>query len=471
VAKDKTRKKAKKGHDERHHAKGNSWWPPSEWRSGRRTLSQEDLPMHTGSSWTPPAGAAPAAPPAPPPDPAFVAMLLEASTDIKVYKGLGDLSALSKSRTLFLTGKGLVTVLDTPIGIFVSAHDKQEGPTPGLATPPAGVTLKVPALPWEALLQTVAFFREVMERHNNAEALIQWFWDPVAATYVPHVPQQQVSAGSVHHQGSFDAVGNLLHIFDIHSHNTMGAFWSGTDDADEARFEGRLFGVIGQLDKSIPAFKWRCRVGGTFVDLDMGEVVDLPPTREETQTVTIDYANLLSVASGSKSKHNTQFVYHFDPFEGATFPPAWMEQLTTPTAITRVTGYGYTGAGGHDWSGRDAYDYAATGLVEVAPGVWTTKAIADKDALLNAVEDAAYAAKDRMVGDTRLVRPTTFQTTRWAYDRIKGHLYFEGVEGLYPSTLDVVKMHDTYPNAVLRFFDDITKERINPHVKALGRRS
>jgi hypothetical protein len=114
MARDKKAKKSKKGRDERHHAKGNSWWPPSEWRSGRRTLSQEDLPMH-GSSWTPPAGAAPAAPPAPPPDPAFVAMLLEASTDIKVYKGLDDLSALSKSRTLFLTGKGLVTVLDTPM--------------------------------------------------------------------------------------------------------------------------------------------------------------------------------------------------------------------------------------------------------------------------------------------------------------------------------------------------------------------
>ena len=32
---------------------------------------------------------------------------------------------------------------------------------------------------------------------------------------------------------------------DIHSHNTMGAFWSGTDNADEK--ETRLFGVLGKI--------------------------------------------------------------------------------------------------------------------------------------------------------------------------------------------------------------------------------
>src|SRR5690606_38499362 len=93
------------------------------------------------------------------------------------------------------------------------------------------------------------FFREIMKRYRDAEAFVQVYWDLQEGKYICHVPKQRISKGSVNYDATenLDAVNSERYVFvyECHSHNSMGAFWSGTDNADEK--ELRIYGVFGML--------------------------------------------------------------------------------------------------------------------------------------------------------------------------------------------------------------------------------
>lgn len=66
-------------------------------------------------------------------------------------------------------------------------------------------------------------------------------------------------------------------ILEIHSHNTMSAFFSQTDTADEQGF--RLYGVIGRVGGSGlygPEIRMRVGVYGHFWDIPASMVLELP---------------------------------------------------------------------------------------------------------------------------------------------------------------------------------------------------
>lgn len=71
---------------------------------------------------------------------------------------------------------------------------------------------------------------------------------------------------------------NLIGVAETHSHNTMGAFWSGTDDAYEKHNKLRMFMVIGQLGHSQkPTYKVRYCFNQKYTDnLDLGELFEVP---------------------------------------------------------------------------------------------------------------------------------------------------------------------------------------------------
>jgi len=62
-------------------------------------------------------------------------------------------------------------------------------------------------------------------------------------------------------------------IIEIHSHHTMPARFSGTDDADETGF--RLYGVIGDLRRS-PSIRMRVGVYGYFYEIPASWALELP---------------------------------------------------------------------------------------------------------------------------------------------------------------------------------------------------
>ncbi len=158
----------------------------------------------------------------------------------------------------------------------------------------------IPAkIPGALLEQTVAFFRAVMHKPEtrNAEAFVQ-VWakkNELGLEYFLVVPKQTVSQGSAKadidpsHTASLYAEG-CVPIGDIHSHNTMGAFFSSTDDADDAKKIG-IAGVVGNITQNGYSSSWRFCCG-------------------ENKTITLKVSDI------------------FEDLHETTFPKEWLEQVS-----------------------------------------------------------------------------------------------------------------------------------------------
>lgn len=86
-------------------------------------------------------------------------------------------------------------------------------------------------------------------------------------------PDQAATPGTVR---PLDPDDPLLQqaVVEIHSHNSMPAFWSNQDDADEAQ-GFRIYVVLGQVNQPYPQIKARVGVHGHLVDIPVGWVFDL----------------------------------------------------------------------------------------------------------------------------------------------------------------------------------------------------
>ncbi len=158
-------------------------------------------------------------------------------------------------------------------------------------------------LPYSLLLQTVSFFLKVsatIGKTSNLEAFVFLCWSAEKG-YFLHVPKQSVGGASVtyHWEDSPD----VLLLGDIHSHNTMSSFWSGTDNSDDSKKLG-LSGVIGDMKGGQLDFtsKWRfCCGDGVMLDLDPSAIFDLPEAPDEWLT---QVSHQYGYAMNSRFQHN-----------------------------------------------------------------------------------------------------------------------------------------------------------------------
>lgn len=142
-------------------------------------------------------------------------------------------------------------------GLFVRAEDSRlEAMLPishtlgrnlhGLKSQTPRITLKCPRVPvkWLYSIHQSAF------RQIDREVLYQ-FRLTTSDEWTCVVPSQIASATSIRFLDQIES------IIDLHSHNTMNAFFSETDNGDEAGL--RFYCVIGNLDTDTP--KVACRIG------------------------------------------------------------------------------------------------------------------------------------------------------------------------------------------------------------------
>lgn len=138
----------------------------------------------------------------------------------------------------------------------------------------AGFQMSLPRLPAALLTQIIAFFRRVcVDYGRDVEALVNVLWDREAGEYVLHVPPQRIDKASV--ETDLSAQPNperYLHVMDVHSHNTMAARFSRTDDLDEQAT--RLYMVIGRLDRYYPDIRCRFACGGRHVEIPAEQVCE-----------------------------------------------------------------------------------------------------------------------------------------------------------------------------------------------------
>ena len=211
----------------------------------------------------------------------------------EVQVGSFDPSKLTKLNNWVLTGDGSWLVQKNKAGYFGCQKSKVSAiPTlpKGVITSEAFFELTYGKIPNLILQQIVTFFRQVMNKYSNSEAFIQVYWDLQESKYIINVPKQNVSQGSVR----YDSTENLdtkeperyVFVYECHSHNSMNAFWSGTDNADEK--ELRVFGVFGELNKVEYATKHRFFVGEEEISVTLDGIFELPTVSEQKSVVTLN---------------------------------------------------------------------------------------------------------------------------------------------------------------------------------------
>lgn len=139
----------------------------------------------------------------------------------------------------------------------------------------AGFTPALPKIPAQLMGEIVAFFRTFMTENEENEALALIYWDKEEKRFFAYVPKQSVCKEEVEADlrgCPYDDEERYICYADIHSHNSMDAFFSGKDDRDE-RSTG-LYLVLGELDHFYPEIKARIFCGDSFVPIDPNLVIE-----------------------------------------------------------------------------------------------------------------------------------------------------------------------------------------------------
>jgi len=127
--------------------------------------------------------------------------------------------------------------------------------------PPADEYLEyaLPKIPASLMGRVVGLFAAVW-RMQKSEALVLLTWDGSAFGLI--VPDQRAGAASVQHRlEPADVPIGVQLVGSIHSHGSMGAFASLTDEADEADFDG-IHAVVGDIDQRRPSYSAAMVVNG-----------------------------------------------------------------------------------------------------------------------------------------------------------------------------------------------------------------
>ena len=146
-----------------------------------------------------------------------------------------------------------------------------------------------PKLPISTFWFVRDLFIKIYEKHK-AEFDVQLYWSDKEQKFYVRVPHQRISGASVdwelrdddawycneeYVQDNSTLPDDVRHFGRIHSHNVMGAFWSGTDENDQKTQE---YGIQIVMGKITTALEYKCRIvyNGNLQDVEFSDVVDTP---------------------------------------------------------------------------------------------------------------------------------------------------------------------------------------------------
>lgn len=180
-----------------------------------------------------------------------------------VAKSLAEAQASGKHISLVPSDDGSVyDVRVNTVGTFSAIAEN----TKGLDRIRAGFIPALPKIPYSELSKIIAFFKSYVKMHKELEAYALIYWSFEDSRYYVHVPEQTVSKARVNSLLPEIDEEKFPLVMEIHSHNTMPARFSPTDNKDEKAT--RIYTVVGRLDKVFPDITTRISVGGTFVEID-----------------------------------------------------------------------------------------------------------------------------------------------------------------------------------------------------------
>jgi len=131
-------------------------------------------------------------------------------------------------------------------------------------------------IPKELFDQILAFFYGVMKKNGDkALEAMAWICYSQERGYHIIIPDQQISAASVRYDWSSVPAGTSI-IVDIHSHNNMNAFFSGTDNNDD-RANISFSGVVGKMNQTVPETVWRFNYQDRKFEAKFEDIFDVAP--------------------------------------------------------------------------------------------------------------------------------------------------------------------------------------------------
>jgi hypothetical protein len=270
---------------------------------------------------------------------------------------------------------GMFRVEKTPIGIFSQRVSEVKEPIPGLQPLTEGFQLTIPKIPFKYISMALSFYQDVNTK-DKTEASLLFFWNyqnktlptqytdgkPIKGLLVDgqlivYVPVQTNTA-TLSKFGGDTMVDwlrqNTALLCETHSHNTMGAFFSSTDDANENMTQ--CYFVWGKVTSPQPEFAFRY-VSGKMKNKTCPSVLFDWPVIRERKIVKTEYVG----CTGPEVPDREEYVdtIYKGPFEKLSYPLEWMEQHSKQ-AYTSTTSRGPWG--GSKWNGQ--YGAKANGYDE-----------------------------------------------------------------------------------------------------------
>ena len=146
----------------------------------------------------------------------------------------------------------------------------------------ASAKMNINKIPAADLAKVHSFFKEVY-RQYRAEAIVLLFYNEETGEHKIIPPKQKVTMAACDYDKGISIDGFTM-IGTIHSHGSMSAFHSGTDDHDEEHFDG-LHITLGHLNDDYQSISASIVANGFRVVIEPMEYVDGVFLIEETNTV------------------------------------------------------------------------------------------------------------------------------------------------------------------------------------------
>lgn len=295
--------------------------------------------------------------------------------------------AYDKPTNIVVAGNGIFRVVKTPVAMFKTKI--QDIPAanrlPGLPDMEEGPELLVPKIPMKYWIMALTWYQDVHAK-DKTEASVLFFWNhdsvDLPTKYedntdvkglvqdgqlVIYCPQQKNSGTlSEFHE---DGMVNYLRehcalLMETHSHHTMDAYFSGTDNANENATQ--FYGVWGKILDKQPKFAFRWVCGDKKIDIDPSFLIDIP----QIETKTITTVKTIKTVPGQEPvvvediEEEIEVEAMKGPWERVEPPADWMAQhrKSWPT-YGSGTGYNYnqnrgnTGGGATPSKGNHADPY------------------------------------------------------------------------------------------------------------------
>jgi hypothetical protein len=301
---------------------------------------------------------------------------------------VGPQTTYTKETNIVTARNGIFRVIKTPVAILKTQIAKMEKDivVPGAAEMTEGAELLVPKIPFKYWLMVLKYYRDIHKK-DGTEASVLYFWNthnhPVPSHYnasdedvkagrtegapikgltedgqlIIYCPIQKNSSGlSEFHT---DGMVNWLRthttpLLETHSHHTMGAFFSGTDDANENM--NQFYAVYGTITKENPAFIFRYCSGPHKVVYDPSVLFDFPQVRITTETRAEFIGSEGAEIEGFAPVTQEKVVHekYEGPWPDVDYPADWMEQHSkSHVAPIRSYSSGAYAAGGYGAAKQD----------------------------------------------------------------------------------------------------------------------